>query len=662
MAEFLRIPLNEKIYKNDLKDQLFNVLSSSVQRNPQKLDNDINSFVNVERTLENLTISNNSLNALKLYYVQLSNLENVVPDDKIQFNWRLALPSLELDASFESLLLEKCLILYNIGAIYMGLGVDSYVVEIPVVKEVCQYFQAAAGCFSQILENIKELRHNHNIFNPSFLKCLINLALAEAQECSWFISKQCGHSDSVLSKLSYQIALYYEEALREYILMNFKENWIKDIDDYLQFKTNYFVAAATYRKGIYLSSKNKFGLAIANLKYTEYLLNKIKKTRHREKIINFQTTSNDRLNNELRDNESLHLQEIPTLQSPNINPANMVSPQYVGTIIQKDLIKGDINTFTDLIPISVIESSNAYREKQEKYVNEELIKPLKEIKNNLEIFVNTDIQLHLARTIQQSEVASCKESFKEMSQLETNTKSIIDRLISSFTKEQEINEKYENKYGYLNWNNLSHSPENDYIREKISFVNEYIKEGQLVTQQTKQLYKSLDLRTILEPTTGSKEFVLLFQRFTMINNYRSTFLRNIKLKSENNPILPKLIKTYSTEGISLFPQVFNDHLKLFENDRKEILDEEVKNIEYKHHLQKLEPQTTQITKSILDSNPERYKAIEQFANVKLNIMHGIKFYEDLLMSVNDLQDRINVFLNQNKNKRTQEATRLGIVL
>ncbi|ORX41792.1 BRO1-domain-containing protein [Piromyces finnis] len=163
--------------------------------------------------------SENGAEKIMKYYMNLLSLEKKFPFGsdkvKIEFSWSEAF-SQDKTMSIKSIQYEKASVLFNLGALYSQLGTIQNTNTTDGLKKASFYFQKSAGIFTYIRENIinrfKFKLEKSSDLSEDKLTCIINMLLAQAQECYFekaFIDKI---SSPILSMVAAQTSDYYKIA------------------------------------------------------------------------------------------------------------------------------------------------------------------------------------------------------------------------------------------------------------------------------------------------------------------------------------------------------------------------------------------------------------------------------------------------------------------
>ncbi|RKO91970.1 BRO1-like domain-containing protein [Blyttiomyces helicus] len=341
------------------------------------------------------------------YYGQIELLDLRFPIDekhvKISFNWYDAFSKAPI--SQYSIAYEKACIIFNIGATCASIAALQNRFDAAGLKMAFNYFQAAAGMFTYINENFL---HAPSVdLSRDSIKTLVEVMLAQAQEC--FIEKVVMEKKkgALVAKLSAQAAHMYNNALdgmlNDAIRSQFDKAWV----ELVRLKAKHFQAYALYHRSLHLESEGKYGENVASLTAAETIAKEANKlaTSFSSSFSSFSTFSapssvsssgqsasaaaslvemtktnltliSDRKTAAVKDNDLIYHESIPNAETlpavEKLNAVKAISFAEVCTNGQADIAKivgPDI--FTRLVPLSVHEASSCYSEEKAKILRAE---------------------------------------------------------------------------------------------------------------------------------------------------------------------------------------------------------------------------------------------------------------------------------------------------
>ncbi|KAL1921126.1 uncharacterized protein VTP21DRAFT_10842 [Calcarisporiella thermophila] len=342
-----------------------------------------------------LEVHQNALNRLLKYFGQLVFVSSKFPIDiGIEFPWTIAFSSRKTLISHRNLYYEKACILFNIGSMYSQLGNAENRATSDGLKRACQYFQYAAGCFKYLQDVVvSEMRiPPPQDLSGTTLTVLVNLMLAQAQECYWQRAVMSQMKDGVIAKLAGKVAdfyeIAYEGATNSAVSQLFTQPWIVQ----MQVKGLHFNAAAQYRKSCECISQNKYGEEIARLQLAEsYVKKGLDYQRSlRESVVSdlksLQEIISKNLQRAEKDNDIIYLEHVPSSHTlPAIGRAEMVKPQLPAEVsdplrfMNSEHSLLGLPLFQKLVPFAVHQAASVYCDRRDRVVKEELIKEAEDL-------------------------------------------------------------------------------------------------------------------------------------------------------------------------------------------------------------------------------------------------------------------------------------------
>ena len=157
-------------------------------------------------------------------------------------------------------------VLYNLAALYSQLGVATNHADIDGLKTAASYFSQAAGVLSHMKTAVlPELRMPSppEDMDESTLDSLVQLMLAQSQECFWMKAATEKYKDSTIAKLAARLSDLYsgagEAAMKSEAISS---AWIH----HMSAKHHHFAGAAQYRQSLDCLEKRRYGEEVARLK------------------------------------------------------------------------------------------------------------------------------------------------------------------------------------------------------------------------------------------------------------------------------------------------------------------------------------------------------------------------------------------------------------
>ncbi|CAI9096083.1 OLC1v1032154C1 [Oldenlandia corymbosa var. corymbosa] len=351
------------------------------EREAQNLEDDLQTLKELRADVERgPTPADSSLTArrdlLQKYFRALCAVESrfpISPDKEhihaISFTWFDAFKNKQ-KASQQNIHLEKAAVMFNLGAVHsqMGLSFDRSGVE--GRKQASHAFIAAAGAFAYLRDNVsmKASMGSSTTLDVS-VECagmLERLMLAQAQECVFENSIAKGNTPGVCSKISRQVGIYYEEALKALSVaplnQHFDKNWLAHV----QLKTALFFAEACFRYSLELHEKEEIAEEITRLRSGLGALSDAKKSSPKgaaqqlvDAVSKLEATLNRNLEQAVKENERVYLMRVPTASSLAPLPAfSLVKPMPMNEVLDATKEK----MFASLVPDNSAKSLSRYTE------------------------------------------------------------------------------------------------------------------------------------------------------------------------------------------------------------------------------------------------------------------------------------------------------------
>ena len=157
-------------------------------------------------------------------------------------------------------------ILFNLAVLYSQLGLASNRGSPDGLKTAANYFNQAAGVFSHmktaVLPELRMATPPEDL-DESTLESLMQLQLAQSQECFWQKAVLDKYKDASISKVAARVSDLYnlagEAAMKSEAISS---SWIH----HMSAKHHHFAAAAQFRAACDCLEKRKYGEEVARLK------------------------------------------------------------------------------------------------------------------------------------------------------------------------------------------------------------------------------------------------------------------------------------------------------------------------------------------------------------------------------------------------------------
>ncbi|CCH43288.1 Vacuolar protein-sorting protein bro1 [Wickerhamomyces ciferrii] len=637
------------------------------------------------------------------YYGQLELLDLRLPVNelgvRIKFTWYDAYDE-NKNYTQHSLAFEKASILFNLGSILSSIASDKFTEG--DYKSSYQIFQYSAGVYKFISENF--LHAPSQDLDGKTIAFLQFLQLSQAQEV--FLLKLISEDPSkysLIAKISMAVHNYYETTFENYEKLNeFKFGESTKWNNILSFKKNFYYNISLYNYALSIEEK-KIGESIAFMTKAQSGFESLKKLENQTGIDfkTYKSQSEDKIKTLTRDNDFIYHDLIPSNDS--IDPSTIIKPfDAVKPISLNDhaniteIIGEDI--FEKIIPINVHEKLSYYSEEKAKILRNEIDKnetknieldsfleylnlpnSLENFKNNFKQKLDSNL-ISWSNEINDSPYGNIEENNQKIKDKKSIVLTTIKDLESKLNQEeQDYNEQ---KF------KLGNSQESSYD-SSINLKDELTNAKQSILSATKldqDLNKSIESE--ISKINQLKSTQILESIF--FHNDDSLNLLDID-DSQNDKNLEKINKIESNLNYlhnakqerfkiidDLKQQIHNDDIskllvlnnkKLNENDEKLLFEQELLKFEpYIDRLDSIIFKQSKIIKEIkilyddllssndqLSKNSEKLKKFKEvykiFKEYELNFPKSLKFYDNLIEFINDVEKNVLKFINDRYSQR-----------
>ncbi|KAK3988835.1 pH-response regulator protein palA/prr-1 [Cladorrhinum sp. PSN332] len=375
-------------------------ISNKYDQHPDMFRHDLDVIDSLRREAINTREPHASgIKKLQTYAGQLVWMSGKFPIDiGVDFTWYPALGyHTEHPLVANNLKYEIMNILYNLAALYSQLAIASNRNDTEGLKTAASFFSQAAGVLSHIkTEVLPELRMANppDDMDESTLDSLIQLFLAQSQECFWQKAVMDQYKDASIAKLAARVSDLYnlagEAAVRSEAISS---AWIH----HMGAKHHHFAAAAQYRAACDCLEKERYGEEVARLKdavacVTEGL-RECKGGYINKAVVEDLHGLKKRVEGDLKraekDNDVIYLQIVPPKPKLKIlDRANMAVARIPPQVAKPYDYLGDHGEFgpalfTKLVPFSVHLAVSIYEERRDRLVNNNIISELETMTEKL---------------------------------------------------------------------------------------------------------------------------------------------------------------------------------------------------------------------------------------------------------------------------------------
>lgn len=645
--------------KIDLEVILNNIISEEYYQTATIFEEDIEYLKALRFRIYNITndliTTTSHLETLQNYALHLQNcLIPKFPNDLFSVTWYgndLTYSNENQPTRFKSLKFELINMAFNLGAAYSQLGMSKNNTD-ENIKKSCNYFQISSGCFtftSRLImkynDLIPHLPSDIDIECINFLKWLM---LAQAQELIWIKAKKDSMKDTILARLSKQASIYYENAMIITEKLNiFKTSYY----NYVHAKKFHFEAVAQYRYALVCGFEQKHGNEVSRLRQSFELSNKSLRFLKlcdeglASQICEFNSVLKGTLDSSEKENDLIYLTLVPPFETLEpIQPAPMVKPiipaelEFPNKYMKKPL-------FQDLLPFYVIQTSQAFRERQESYVKESFNNIINKLNVGLDNFLSShnlpacidsledNPSLPHTFVVKLEEIKNLggiqriESTIHDIEGLKTQSYKYVDgckhRLELEFNEDSLLRERY----GTIYWNRQPSSLVGKALIDEIEKLDNYLilaKHGDKVIEHSYLKIKDpLRLLSQMTPEDLSKmlqensikvndlndlnidenrelhasisELRDLISESENLKAERKSFLSIIDIKSTRMTIFPKIVEEYkvlsqqnkivNSSCQPIFEKLYEDHISGFKPDLQVVQNEKIKQEDLKNRIE-----------------------------------------------------------------------------
>ncbi|CAI5756897.1 unnamed protein product [Candida verbasci] len=659
---------------------------------------DLTNIRNEIAKLKNIEISNKEIDLLYNYLTILSDfLEKKFPDDAIEFGWSDLLTHQLSTHKLRSFKFEKLNNIFQLGAIYSQLALKESRHTDEGLKKSCNLFQLSSGCFqyiSNLVDKYNTIHFSSDFRNETVLS-LMNLMLAQAQETIW--QKALNNTtikDSVIARLSLSVSEYYSKTVEFGKLSDFiKLEWLNHMD----VKKFHFLAASHFRLSNVALDSAEYGVQVAHLRLASKFVDLAFK--HKKYVSQFviedlnglSEVVKTKLRTAEKDNDLIYLKIVPNeVDLKKIEGASMVKPIY------SDKFNNEPSKeyFKELIPYVIVNVAQAMRERQDDFINSRFHEPIISLNNMLNQFVTERGLPASIDSIQQPEnipesIINHSKEILNLGGIELIEKIILENqnlsiecnnLVEECNKRIQLDSNEDDmlrkRQGTARWNRPSTAEAAKELIFKIEKMYEYLDQAKsgdsIINQKFYNIKSALEVYvggqkslnsyipnstySSLDPEVLKKINYLrdLLSQITTLEEERKTFLNSLEIKSRDNNILPKLIEKYKANpkeindldanNISIFEEIYVNHLKSFNIDIDYLNKSKETQIELENNINLANNEFIKSYQATKDSTTiERENSLQtleiaynQYLEIISNLNEGSKFYHDFLTKGNNV--------------------------
>lgn len=268
-------------------------------------------------------------------------------------------------ATQQNIHFEKASIIFNLASVHSQIAFNADRSTPNGIKQACNGFQAAAGAFAFLRDNISMKASGGSStvdISMESAGMLERLMLAQAQEC-FFEKAVADQKPSLLcGKIARQVGLYYEEAHAALMLAPLHQHFDRSWAAHLQFKAAQFHGEACYRVALELHEKENIAEEIARLNVALNALATAKKLGRGvspllDAVGKLEANVNLNLERAKKENDRVYFMRIPQTNSLAPLPAaSLVKPTNLVEVLDASREK----LFVGLVPDSCAKALSRY--------------------------------------------------------------------------------------------------------------------------------------------------------------------------------------------------------------------------------------------------------------------------------------------------------------
>ncbi|KAK3689322.1 BRO1-like domain-containing protein [Podospora appendiculata] len=392
-----------------LSDSIQQYISKKYDQHPDMFRHDLDVIDSLRRDAVNVHEAHPSgIKKLQTYAGQLVWMGGKFPIDiGADFTWYPALGyHTEHPLVQNNLKYELMNILYNLAALYSQLAISSNRSNTDGLKTAASWFSQAAGVLTHMKKEVlPELRMANppDDMDDATLESLIQLLLAQSQECFWQKAAMDSYKDASIAKLAARVSDLYslagEAAMKSEAISS---AWIH----HMSAKHHHFAAAAQYRAACDCLEKRKYGEEVARLSDAAACVNEglreCKGGYLSKAVVDDLYGLKKRVDEDLKraekDNDMIYLQIVPPKSELKVlDRANMAVARIPPQVAKPYEYFGDHAEFgpalfTKLVPFAVHVAVSIYEERRDRMVNNNIIAELETMTGKLhEILSSLDL-------------------------------------------------------------------------------------------------------------------------------------------------------------------------------------------------------------------------------------------------------------------------------
>ncbi|EEU44046.1 uncharacterized protein NECHADRAFT_98498 [Fusarium vanettenii 77-13-4] len=484
-SNILGLPFRKSTHLS-LASTIRQYINTKYDQHPDMFKHDLEVIDTLRRDAVNVREPHPSgIKKLQTYAAQLVWVGGKFPIDiGAEFSWYPALGyNTERPMVRNNLKYELMNILYNLASLYSQLALNTPRGNTEGLKSAANYFSMAAGVLTHMqTEILPELRMSDppEDMDHDTLESLIQLLLAQSQECFWQKAVMDGYKDASIAKLAARVSDLYnlsgEAAMQSEAISS---AWIH----HMSAKHHHFAAAAQYRAACDCLEKRKYGEEVARLRdavscVTEGI--KEAKSGFLGKVVvddlsGLKRKVEEDLKRAEKDNDVIYLIAVPPKSELRIlDRANMAVARVPPQVANPYEYFGDRAEFgpalfSRLVPFSVHVAISIYEERRDRMVSQNIIQELETLTEKLhELLASLGLPGSLqalekplglppslvqhAEEIRQADaIGRVHKSFADIDKLRSGDLAIFEEGKRALASEEEEDQRLRMRFGTDRW-------------------------------------------------------------------------------------------------------------------------------------------------------------------------------------------------------------------
>ncbi|KAG5417547.1 RIM20 [Candida metapsilosis] len=708
----------------DLDNELSGIISARFFQPASSFKSDIEYITSLRNEITTISNNNNTsltaaskaetmkyLETFYQYISSLSSIEEKFPQDCIEFAWFITIYNSPIGPiRLRSLKYERLCIIFQVGVVYSHLALSESRSTVEGLRNSCQYFQNAAGCFANILgvilnepyiETSGDLRHQT-------VSCLRDLMLAQAQETIWQKARNSGSTkDSVIARLSFQTSEYYASALKFAKQSDFiRLEWV----NHISVKRYHFLAAAHYRSSIVALNSFQYGEQVAHLRVASEAIGEALK--HKKYVNQYVVEDASGLAETIRstykvaekDNDLIYLKVVPS--DNELKPINGVSMVKANDSVLSDNVYRKA-LFKDLLPYVVVHSAQAFKERTVEHIRLNFYEPIQSSNYSIGKFLNErnlpasidalqqpenlpeTVIKHSREIINSGGLQVIESSLSEIHRLRNECNNLVYECQNRMDLDRREVKMIREKQGGHEIRRRISDETTEKITTKIHYMREYLEEARKGDDVVLNRYN--EIKNVLEVYMGGFQSLNKFvpnsnyikldrkmadfvsdlrnhiDQLQMLESERQRFLRKLDVKIKNDDILTKLVNVYKKNekvmydehghfNSAKFELAYEDHLKSFSTDLSFLESTKSNQQDLEREIDALNNEFIhEYTTNVTSTQRNRQDALQtldttfvKYNEILTNLAEGSNFYNDFITKGTPVLHECEDYLNQRR--------------